>query len=89
MRFTLALLSALAAGASAAVLAERQTGGTLNCACLPDKSGAKGTNIQILAKTYTCAYPAGSCEWNQVRPAPAPPPCTQSLTVSHRSPACS
>jgi hypothetical protein len=89
MRFALALISALAAGASAAVLAERQTGGTLNCACLPDKTGAKGTNIQILAKTYTCAYPAGSCEWNQVCSMPAPSPPTRSLMVSHRSLACS
>jgi hypothetical protein len=67
MRFTATILSVLVvATAVSAAAVERQLGGVYKCTCFLDKTGAKGVDLTQAGTTYTCAYPEGSCEWNQV-----------------------
>jgi hypothetical protein len=63
MRF--AVILALAASAFAATIpTERALG---QCACPPDKTGAKGTLIKQSNTSYQCAYADGACSYDTVR----------------------
>jgi hypothetical protein len=71
MRFATAILSVLVAAASvsaAAVTVERQLSTIYKCSCPIDKTGVVGVDLieDGTYHTYTCAYPLGSCEWDQV-----------------------